>query len=260
MTSPASAVARPLKPIGSFFAMCIDTFIAMFKPPFQWREFIQQAWFIASVTIGPAILVSIPFTVLVTFQFENILQEVGATDLSGAGSALATVSQIGPICTTFVLAGASATAICADLGSRKIREELDALEVLGIDPVHRLVVPRVLATIFVTFFINGLVMLVGIGGGFFFSVYLKGVSPGQFVDSLTLLTGMGELIQSQTKAVLFGMLGGLVACYRGLHVAGGPKGVGNAVNETVVYAFVLLFPMNVTLTQLPYALGLLGQN
>ncbi|MEJ8279427.1 MlaE family ABC transporter permease [Pseudonocardia spirodelae] len=251
---PIGAVA---KPIGSFFAMVLDTVVATFKPPFQWREFIQQAWFIASVTFGPTILVSIPFTVLVTFQFNNILTEVGAIDLAGAGSAYATVTQIGPIGTTFVVAGASATAICADIGSRKIREELDAMQVLGIDPIHRLVVPRVLATMFVTFFINGLLIAIGITGGFLFSVYLQGANPGQFIDSLTLITGSGELIHSQIKATIFGMLGGFVACYRGLNVAGGAKGVGNAVNETVVYTFVLLFPVNVVLSQLPYALGLL---
>lgn len=254
-TNPVVAVA---KPVGSFFAMVLDTVVALPKRPFQWRELIQQMSFIASVCVGPTILLSIPFTVLVTFQFNNILTEVGAIDLAGAGAAYATVTQIGPVGTTFVVAGASATAICADIGARNIREELDAMRVLGIDPIQRLVVPRIIATMITTFFINGLLIFIGITGGFFFSVMLQGANPGQFLNSLTLLTGLPELIHSQIKAVLFGAIGGFVACYRGLNVGGGPKGVGNAVNETVVYTFVLLFPVNVLVTQIPYALGILG--
>jgi len=73
----------------------------------------------------------------VTYQFNNVLAEIGAIDLSGASAAFGTVTQIGPVDTTFVIAGASSTAICADIGARKIREELDAIEVLGIDPINR---------------------------------------------------------------------------------------------------------------------------
>lgn len=255
MANPAVAVA---KPVGGFFAMVLDTAVALPKRPFQWRELIQQMSFIASVCVGPTILLAIPLTVLVTFQLNNILAQVGAIDLAGAGATFGTVTQSGPVGTTFVVAGASATAICADIGARSIREELDAMRVLGIDPIQRLVVPRILATVITTFFINGLLIFIGIAGAYVFSVYAQGSNPGQFVASLTLLTGIGDLIHSQVKAMLFGAIGGLVACYRGLTVGGGPKGVGNAVNETVVYTFVLLFPVNVIATEVPYALGLLG--
>ena len=122
------------------------------------------------------------------------------------------------------------------------------MEVLGIDPVKRLVVPRVAASTFVALLLNGLVCTIGILGGFLFSVLLQGVNPGAFVDGITLLTGLGELILAQIKAGMFGMLAGLVACYKGLYVRGGPKEVGSAVNETVVFAFMALFVVNTVLT------------
>lgn len=122
------------------------------------------------------------------------------------------------------------------------------MEVLGIDPVKRLVVPRVAASTFVALLLNGLVCTIGILGGFLFSVLLQGVNPGAFVNGITLLTGLGELILAQVKAGLFGMLAGLVACYKGLYVRGGPKEVGNAVNETVVFAFMALFVVNTVVT------------
>ncbi len=253
-------LTRIATPIGDFFAFALDTFIAVFRRPFQWREFIQQTWFVASVSLGPAILLGIPFVAMVTFQFNLILTELGAIDLSGSGSGFATITQIGPVATTFIIAGASSTAICADIGARRIREELDAMMVLGIDPVQRLVVPRVLATALCAFLLNGVMILIGLTGGFVFAVFLQGASPGQYVDSMKLLVGFPDLVHGELRAVAFGVVGALVGCYRGMTCAGGPRGVGNAVNETVVYTFLALFPLNILLTQVPYSLGIVGGN
>ena len=79
-------------------------------------------------------------------------------------------------------------------------------------------------------------------------MFLQGVNPGAFINGLTVLTGLGELVLAEVKALLFGVVAGLVGCYRGLTVQGGPKGVGIAVNETVVYAFICLFVINVIMT------------
>jgi phospholipid/cholesterol/gamma-HCH transport system permease protein len=241
-------LAVPARAVGGFMQMTNDTFRAMFRRPFQLGEFLEQTWMIARVSILPTLLIAIPFTVLVAFTLNILLREIGAADLSGAGTAFGTVTQLGPVTTVLVVAGAGATAICADLGARTIREEIDAMRVLGIDPIHRLVVPRVLASTFVALLLNGLVVAIGISGGYIFSVLLQGVNPGSFINGLTVLTGLGELLISQVKALLFGVCAGLVGCYRGLTVKGGPKGVGEAVNETVVYAFVCLFVINVVMT------------
>src|SRR5437660_6814089 len=168
--------------------MMIETGRATFRRPFQWSEFLDQTWMIARVSLVPTLLVSIPFTVLVAFTLNILLREIGAADLSGAGTAFGTVTQLGPVVTVLVVAGAGATAICADLGARTIREEIDAMRVLGINPIHRLVVPRVLASTLVALMLNGLVCTIGIVGGFLFSVLLQDVNPGAFVNGITLLT------------------------------------------------------------------------
>ena len=179
----------------------------------------------------------------------SCLRELGAADLSGAGAAFGAVTQLGPLVTVLIVAGAGATAMCADLGSRTIREEIDAMEVLGINPVQRLVTPRMLASGLVAFLLNSLVVIIGILGGYMFSVFVQDVNPGAFAAGITLLTGVPEVIISCVKAALFGLIAGLVACYRGLSITGGgAKAVGNAVNETVVYAFMSLFVVNVVVT------------
>jgi phospholipid/cholesterol/gamma-HCH transport system permease protein len=242
------ALVRPMGAVGDFVVMALETLLAMPRRPFAWRELLRQSWFVARVSIMPTLMLSIPFTVLLVFTFNVLLVEFGAADFSGTGAAFGTVTQIGPVVTVLVVAGAGATAMCADLGARTIRDELDALRVMGIDPIQALVVPRVLAAMIVALALSSLVVLVGLTGGFAFSVFVQHVTPGAFVAGLTLITGLGDVIICLIKATLFGLAAGLIACYKGTSVAGGPAGVGNAVNETVVYSFLALFLINILAT------------
>jgi phospholipid/cholesterol/gamma-HCH transport system permease protein len=250
--SPRLAIGRlaePMQAVGGLFSMTVDAVEFMFQRPFQAREFLEQSWFVARVSLAPTLLVAIPFTVLVSFILNILLRELGAADLSGAGAAFGAVTQVGPMVTVLIVAGAGATAMCADLGSRTIREEIDAMEVLGINPVQRLVTPRMLAAGLVALLLNSLVVIIGILGGYVFSVFVQDVNPGAFAAGITLLTGVPELIISCIKAALFGLIAGMVACYRGLTISGGgAKGGGNAVNETGVDALMSLFVVNVGVT------------
>jgi phospholipid/cholesterol/gamma-HCH transport system permease protein len=246
---------RPaLEAVGGFFKMCVLTGKALLQP-FQWKEFILQGWFLMRVAFLPTIAVSIPLTVLLIFTLNILLAEFGAADVSGAGAAIGAVTQLGPLTTVLVVAGAGSTAICADLGARTIREEIDAMEVLGIDPIHRLVVPRVVAATLVAMLLNGLVITVGLVGGYIFGVYLQNVSGGAYLSSLTLITGLPEVLIATIKAATFGLIAGLVGCYRGLTVGGGSKGLGTAVNETVVLCVVALYAVNVILTTIGVRFG-----
>lgn len=244
----ATSATKPLRGVGEFFAMSLDTFVQMFKPPFAWREYVFQSWFVARVSVLPALMLTMPYSVLLVFTFNILLTEFGAADFSGTGAAIGTVNQIGPIVTVLVVSGAGATAMCADLGARTIREELDAMRVMGINPIQALVVPRVLAATTVALALSATVILVGLVGAFFFTVFIQNVSAGAFIAGLTLLTGVSDVIVSLVKATLFGMSAGLIACYKGISVGGGPAGVGNAVNETVVFTFMVLFAINVIVT------------
>jgi phospholipid/cholesterol/gamma-HCH transport system permease protein len=239
---------------GRFFAMSLDTIRAMFKWPFQWREFLQQAWFIVSVTVAPTIMVAIPFGAILSLQVGNLIRQLGAQSQTGSTAVLAIVREASPIVTALLIAAAAGSAICADLGARKIREEIDAMEVLGINPLHRLVVPRVFACAFVGLFLNGIVSVVGIAGGYIFNVMLQGGTPGAYMSSFSGLAQLPDLYQAEVKAVVFGVTAALVASYKGLTASGGPKGVGDAVNQTVVIAAMALFVENFVLSALYFQL------
>lgn len=246
----STTLLKAFSTFGDFYWFVGKVFKQMFTRRFRFREFISQAWFITTVSLGPAILVAIPFCVVIIFQVNQLLIQIGAVDLAGAGAAVAVVREIGPIVSVLVVAGAGATAICADLGSRKIRDEIDAMVTLGIDPIQRLVVPRVVASTLVGVALNGVVTVVGLAGGYFFSVVLQGATPGLYLSDLTLLVGLPDFLASEAKAAVFGMLAGLTACYLGLNAKGGPKGVGDAVNQTVVFSFMLLFAANSVISAL----------
>lgn len=248
MVIAVGQAAKPVRAIGDFFAMSLDTFMAAFRPPFAWREYLLQCWFVARVSTLPGILMTIPWAVISGFLFNVLLTDIGAADFSGTGCAIFTVDQSAPIVTVLVVAGAGSTAMCADLGARTIREELDALRVMGINPIQALAVPRVLAATTISLALSSIVTATGLIGAFFCSVFLMHVSAGAWVSGLTTLTHTIDVVISMIKATLFGLMAGLIACYKGMSVGGGPAGVGRAVNETVVFAFIVLFVINIIVT------------
>src|ERR1044071_8692210 len=181
--SAVSVVRGP----GELAAMVVEVTKRIFTTPFQTREFIEQAAFITQVTLMPTILVSIPFGAVIALQVASLTGQLGAQSFAGATAVLATVREAAPIAAALIIAGAAGSAICADLGARKIREEIDAMEVLGINPLHRLVVPRTLACAFVGLFLNGMVSVVGLLGGYFFNVMLQGGTPGAYLASFNAI-------------------------------------------------------------------------
>ena len=233
---------------GRLFALGLDVTVALFRRPLPVREFIEQAWFVTKVSALPTALFTIPFGATIALLLAELTRQFGAQSQTGAGSVVAIVQQAAPIVTALLIAGAAGAAVCADLGARTIREEIAALEVLGISPIQRLVVPRVLAMVVVAVVLNGLASVVGVAGGYFFNVVVQGGTPGAYLASFSTIAQVSDIVVSEIKAALFGLAVGIVAAYRGLNPPPGPKGVGAAVNQTVVISFVLVFLINLVVT------------
>ncbi len=237
-----SVVTGPARVAGGLFAFMMDVVVALFRRPFQMREFLLQSWFIVRVTIVPTALVAIPFGAVIALQVGGLIKQFGAQSFTGSAAVLAVIREAGPIATALLIAGAAGSAIAADFGSRKIREELDAMMVL--------VVPRVLACMMIAVFLNSLVSIVGVAGGYVFNVILQDGTPGAYVSSFTALAQLPDIYQGMAKALVFGFLAAIVASYKGMNAKGGPKGVGDAVNEAVVITFTLLFVVNFVISAL----------
>lgn len=255
MTSSALVEPRPfpgrmaLVHTGRLFSLGLDVLYYSMRRPFQWREFIEQSWFIARVSSLPTALFAIPFGATISLLLYQLLDQFGAASATGAGGVLAITQQAAPIVTALLISGAGGSAIAADLGARTIREEIDAMRVLGIDPVRRLVVPRVFAMMYVAAVLNGLASVVGVAGGYFFNVIVQGGTPGAYISSFNLLAQAPDIFVSELKAIVFGFVAGVIAAYRGLNPPPGAKGVGDAVNQTVVISFISVYMINLVMTQ-----------
>ena len=256
----AQAGTGALSQTGNIVQLFVDVARQTFVRPFQWREFIQQAWFIASVTILPTALIAIPFGAIVSLQTGSLIKQLGAEPYTGAASVLVVIQQGSPLVTSLLLAGAVGSAIAADLGSRTIRDEIDAMRVMGVNPIQRLISPRLLATMVVSFLLCGFVCFVGFITGYVFNVYFQGGTPGSYTGTFASFATTADLMFALAKAVIFGAIVAIVACDRGLSTKGGPAGVANSVNAAVVNSVLLLFTVNVVLTQVFAAGGLITWN
>jgi phospholipid/cholesterol/gamma-HCH transport system permease protein len=168
----------------------------------------------------------------------------------GAASGVGVVRQGAPITAGLLMGGAAAAAIASDLGARAIREELDALRVMGIDPVRRLVVPRFLALIVIAPILCAIIIAAAVGASYALAVTVSGVSSGSFWMSFGTFAKMVDVWFTMGKAVLFGAMVAIISCLRGMEAKGGPRGVADAVNSSVVLNVVCIALANLAVTQL----------
>jgi phospholipid/cholesterol/gamma-HCH transport system permease protein len=217
---------------------------------FAWREMFEQAWFLISVSLLPTILIAIPFGLVIVLEVGGLASQIGAGSIIGAVDSIGIVREAAPVISGILLAGAGGSAICADLGARTIRDEIAAMEVMSVDPVARLVAPRLLATVMVAMLLNGVVAFAGIMSGYFAAVEILHTTAGSFLDSFSTFSQSSDLIESMLKAAVFGVIAAVVASYEGMGARRGPAGVGEAVNRSVVITGVCLFIANLILTEI----------
>lgn len=213
-------------------------------------EMIFQAWQMYKVTALPAVLMAIPFGGMVAVQASGLINQVGANSLVGAASGIGVVRQGAPITAGLLMGGAAAAAMASDLGARAIREELDAMRVLGVNPVRRLVVPRFLALIIVAPILCAVIIATAVAAAFLLAVTISGVTSGSFWASFGAFAKMVDVWFAVGKSIVFGVIVGIVASLRGLEAKGGPRGVADAVNAAVVLDVIGILVANLAITQL----------
>jgi phospholipid/cholesterol/gamma-HCH transport system permease protein len=239
-----------LEQVGDMMILTGKTVMSALRPPYPYGgEFVNQFLFALRLCWFPLLISTIAFGYGAPgLQAGNFLVLFGAIDRLGGFFVLATIREFAPFVTAIILAGVAGTAITADLGARKIREELDALQVLGVDPVKNLVVPRFLSLMIVTGLFNIYALLFGIFGGVLATLTFK-APLGPFFATLLTNASTTDLWGSVVKTTLFGAIIAIVCCYKGMTASGGAEGVGRAVNQAVVISFLGIFSFNYVFTQ-----------
>jgi phospholipid/cholesterol/gamma-HCH transport system permease protein len=225
----------------------------LIRRKFQFTEFVERSWFLVSVALLPAILVSIPLGVAIALQVGALAAQIGATSFVGAADAIGVLREASPIVTALLLAGVGGSAVCAELGSRTIREEIDAMIVLGLNPLRRLVAPLMVAGVVVSVFLNFVVIFVSIASAYLFDLAALHGTKGSFFGSFTQFATVADFLTSEIKAGVFGLTAVLIAAFKGLHAKRGPTGVGEAVNQSVVITGIVLFGFNLVITEIFFA-------
>ena len=204
------------------------TLVSAVRPPFPYGgEFVIQFMFALRLCWFPLMISTVAFGYAAPgLQAANFLVLFGAIDRLGGFFVLASIREFAPFVTAIVLAGVAGTAITADLGARKIREELDALQVLGVDPIKNLVVPRFLSLMLITGLLNIYALLFGISGGLFAEL-TYGQPLGGFFATLFNNASVTDLWGSVLKTTLFGAIVAIVCSYKGMNASGGAQGVGS---------------------------------
>ncbi|MGI8845369.1 MAG: MlaE family ABC transporter permease [Thermoleophilaceae bacterium] len=239
-----------LEQVGDMMILTGKTMLSAIRAPYPYgTEFVQQFLFSLRLCWLPLTISSIAFGYGAPgLQAGNFLVIFGAIDRLGGFFVLSSIREFAPIVTAVILAGVAGTAITADLGARKIREELDALQVLGVDPIKNLVVPRFLALMITTGLFNIYALLFGIFGGVLATLTFH-APLGPFFATLLNNASTTDLWGSVVKTTLFGAIIAVVSCYKGMTASGGAEGVGRAVNQGVVISFLGVFAFNYVFTQ-----------
>src|SRR6187401_337061 len=239
-----------LEEVGDMMILTGKTIVSALRPPYPYGgEFVSQFLFALKLCWFPLVVSTVAFGYGAPgLQAANFLVLFGALDRLGGFFVLASIREFAPFVVAIVSAGVAGTAITADLGARKIREELDALQVLGVDPIKYLVVPRFLALMLITGLLDIYALVFGISGGILTElVYSQPL--GGFFATLFSNASVTDLWGSVVKCTLFGAIISVVCCYKGMTASGGAAGVGRAVNQAVVISFMGVFAFNYAFTQ-----------
>jgi phospholipid/cholesterol/gamma-HCH transport system permease protein len=192
---------------------------------------------------------AIPFGAMISVVSSGLVNQVGASSLIGAASGVGVVRQGAPITAGLLMGGAAASAIASDFGARAVREELDALRVMGVDPVRRLVLPRFLALVFIAPMLCTLILVSGTTAAFILAVNVSDVTPGSFWMSFGTFAKITDIWFAIGKTIVFAAIVAIVSSLRGMEAKGGPRGVADAVNSSVVLNVVCIVIANLAITQ-----------
>jgi len=218
---------------------------AILTPPYTWKyEFIDQAWLLFKRGLIPCAVSAAGFGYGAPgLQGTSITDSFGDINRVAAIVGAATIREQAVWVTGMVVAGVVGTAICADLGARKIRDELDALAVIGVDQIRRLVAPRVLA---ITLLMPalGLVVIVTEFFAIMLAYVVYGGTPGEFAEAGAYSFAAIDIFLFLLKTLVVGAIVGIVCCFKGMNASGGSLGVGRAVNQAVVLSFVIVWTLN----------------
>jgi phospholipid/cholesterol/gamma-HCH transport system permease protein len=254
--SPEAFLKQKIASLQDYSILCGTAIVDLFTGPHYWDDIIAQ---MDSIGVG-----SMPIVVLTGFftgcvlalQSVTALKRFGAVSETGSLVSLSMVKELGPVLTGLMVSGRNASGMASELGSMKVTEQIDAMRALGTDPIRKLVTPRIVATVFMLFFLTIVSDTFGIGGGTLVSTTLLGLNIHTFLSSTYRSLEYGNVVEGLTKPLFSGFIISTVGCYFGMKTTGGTQGVGRATTQAVVVSSVLIIVVDFLISRL--MIGIFG--
>ena len=243
------SVIRFIEHLGKITVFATQIARAIVTPPMRVRPFIDELFNLGVLSLVIICVCGLAVGMVLGLQGYNTLVRFGAEESLGAVVGLSLIRELGPVLTALLTTGRAGSATTAEIGTMVATEQLDGLRMMSINPVHLIITPKALAMVAVMPLLSVLFIVCGLAGGYFVGVVLMGIDAGSYMSALEHAVVFGDdVVASLIKAVVFGVLVGLIATYRGYTCAPTSVGVSSATTSTVVVASVsvLLFDYVIT--------------
>ena len=224
-------------------------FLNLWRPPIYWPEFLVQADIIGVGSLSIVVLSGLSTGGVLALQSAATLSAFGATAVTGQFVSLTMIRELGPVLTGVMVSGRNASSMASELGSMVVTEQIDAMRALGVDPMRKLVTPRIFSTIVMLFFLTIVADACGILGGAAVTVFMNHQNGTQYLDMAWEHLRYPDIIQGLVKPLFFGYILSSIGCFYGMRTSGGTEGVGRATIQAVVSASVLIIFVDFLLTQ-----------
>lgn len=250
LISPTEFAKEKVESVQDYLLLAFRSVANIFRKPLYMADIVQQA---DQIGVG-----SLPIVVLTGFftggvlalQTSNTLERFGSLTLVGQLVSTSMVRELGPVLTGLMVAGRNSSGMASELGSMVVTEQIDAMRALGTDPMKKLVTPRVMATVFMLFFLSIISDLVGLAGGLMVARLLLNLDAHQYWSSAWQSLVFQDIFMGLLKPVMFGFIIATVGCYYGMTARGGTQGVGRATTQAVVAASVFILVTDFFVTKL----------
>ncbi len=255
--SPTEFAKEQIAGLQEYSLLSFRALASLFTPPIYWGDIFLQMDSIGFGSLPIVILTGFFTGCVLALQSATSLQQFGAVSMTGRLVSLSMMKELGPVLTGLMVSGRNASGMASELGSMKVTEQVDAMRALGVDPVRKLVLPRIAATVFMLFFLTILSDAVGVAGGALVSVFLLGLNFSSYFHSTYFALVYADVVQGLTKPIFFGFIIASVGCFFGMNTKGGTQGVGRATTQAVVVSSVLIIVVDFLISRT--MIGLFGR-
>ena len=227
--------------LGLFLLQAVGLIVV---PPLKVQRVLRQVQFIGARSLLVIALTGLFTGMVLALQGYYTLTRFGSEAYLGPAVAISLITELGPVLTALMVTGRAGSAIAAEIGIMRITEQIDALEVMALNPIRYLVVPNVVAGLIAVPLLGALFAVIGIYGGYLIGVQLLGVSSGTYFGSMTDFVAMTDIRNGLYKSLSFGLLITFLCCFKGYHTGYGAEGVSKATTEAVVWSSVAILVLD----------------